>query len=170
MNIEHRSNAEEIARKILAFDESLIDAMQLGLLKGMRQFEGKMVKEQFSGRKSDNTGLNMRSGMAANSWYLRPSGSGKEYAVTLANTPNAWYVTVHQHHQFNGVIRAKNKPYLKFEIPGVGWRQKKEVYIPKRLFILEDFAKDDTSQMIKRTILKEAVKAAQKAGSPMRPR
>ncbi|MGD0591041.1 MAG: phage virion morphogenesis protein [Bacteroidota bacterium] len=31
-----------------------------------------------------------------------------------------------------GTIKAKNKPFLKFFIPGVGWIQKKEVTVPGR--------------------------------------
>ena len=35
---------------------------------------------------------------------------------------------------FGGTIKAKNKPMLKFFIPGVGWIAKKEVTIPARPF------------------------------------
>lgn len=38
-------------------------------------------------------------------------------------------------HQFGGIIRAKNKPYLKFNIGG-RWAQKKEVTISARPFML----------------------------------
>jgi hypothetical protein len=168
VSVEYKDNAESLAQRVMAFDAQLIEAMQLGLRKGVRLFEGKMIKGQFSGRRGDNKGLNRRSGAAAGSWYLRESGKGSEYSVTLANGPQAWYIAVHQHHQFNGVIRAKNKPYLKFQIPGVGWRQAKEVYIPKRLFILEDFAKDGTADMIRKSILREAVKAAKRGGAPLK--
>ena len=48
-----------------------------------------------------------------------PGGTAQKYAGILAR---------------GGTIRAKNKPFLKFLIPGVGWIQKKEVTIPPRDF------------------------------------
>lgn len=38
-------------------------------------------------------------------------------------------------HQFGGTIKAKNKPYLRFAIPGLGWARKKQVTIPARPFL-----------------------------------
>lgn len=35
---------------------------------------------------------------------------------------------------YGGTIRAKNKPFLRFRIPGGGWARKKEVTIPPRDF------------------------------------
>ena len=46
-------------------------------------------------------------------------------------------------HQLGGIIRAKNKPFLKFKI-GNQWVQKKEVRIPARPFLMvqdEDWPK-----------------------------
>ena len=48
-------------------------------------------------------------------------------------------------HELGGVIKAKNAKYLKFNIPGVGWRMAKSVTIPKRPFLrpsLEDNMSD----------------------------
>lgn len=38
-------------------------------------------------------------------------------------------------HQFGGVIRPKNKPYLTFKVPGGGFRRVKQVTIPARPFV-----------------------------------
>lgn len=38
-------------------------------------------------------------------------------------------------HQLSAVIRAKNKPYLKFKLPGGPWISTKQVTIPKRPFL-----------------------------------
>ncbi|TXG83253.1 MAG: hypothetical protein E6R12_08620 [Sphingomonadales bacterium] len=38
-------------------------------------------------------------------------------------------------HQLSAVIRAKNKPYLKFKLPGGSWISTKKVIIPKRPFL-----------------------------------
>lgn len=38
-------------------------------------------------------------------------------------------------HQFGGVIRPKNKPYLTFKVPGGGFRRVKQVTIPARPFL-----------------------------------
>lgn len=38
-------------------------------------------------------------------------------------------------HQVGGVIRAKGGGYLKFRIPGVGWRQVRQVTIPARPYL-----------------------------------
>ena len=44
-------------------------------------------------------------------------------------------------HEFGATIRAKRAKYLKFNIPGVGWRQKKEVTIPERAPFAKSFEK-----------------------------
>lgn len=159
--IEIKSNADKVAQMVRDFDARLLPAMQLGLRKGMRLFEADIVKNQMTGR----PGLNRRSGALAGSWFLSERNEGKNYSVTLANMPHAWYVVVHQHHMFNGVIRARNKPYLKFQIPGVGWRQAKEVRIPKRLHIPERFGEDVTTNRIHDSILKEVVKTVNRQGN-----
>ena len=170
MSITVTSNADDLAGRIQSFDAALIEAMKRGLRKGVRLFEADMIKRQLTGRRADNMGLNRQSGNLAGAWYLRETGGKQDYAVTLANMPHAWYVVVHQHHNFNGIIRAKNKPYLKFQYAPGKWASKKEVYIPKRLTILEDFDTDKTTQMIRGSIIKEATIEARRSGSPLKPK
>lgn len=50
--------------------------------------------------------------------------------------PNVIYAPVHE---FGATIRAKRAKYLKFRIPNVGWRQKKQVTIPARPFMATAF-------------------------------
>lgn len=42
-------------------------------------------------------------------------------------------------HEFGALIRAKRVPYLKFNIPGVGWRSAKQVRIPARAPFAKSF-------------------------------
>lgn len=44
-------------------------------------------------------------------------------------------------HEFGGVIKAKNAPYLVFFIPGVGWRRAKQVKITKKQYFAKGIAK-----------------------------
>lgn len=56
-------------------------------------------------------------------------------------------------HELGGVIKAKNAGYLKFNIPGVGWRMAKSVTIPARPFLrpsLEDNISDISGILAKR--------------------
>lgn len=52
-----------------------------------------------------------------NSVVIGPGGTASKYAAIQA---------------LGGTIKAKNKPFLRFIIPGVGWVSKKEVTIPAR--------------------------------------
>jgi len=48
-------------------------------------------------------------------------------------------------HQVGGVIRAKGGGFLKFNIPGVGWRQVRQVTIPARPYL--GVSEDDRTDM-----------------------
>lgn len=59
-------------------------------------------------------------------------------------------------HDRGATIRAKNVPYLRFKIRGVGWFRKKEVVIPARRFaywsrLAVDFVMRSVRGMVKRT-------------------
>lgn len=57
--------------------------------------------------------------------------SGEDFAEWGSDTS----VTYAAIHQFGGVIRPKNKPYLTFKVPGGGFRRVKQVTIPARPFV-----------------------------------
>lgn len=53
-----------------------------------------------------------------------------------------------------GTIKAKNKPFLKFRIPGVGFVQKKEVTIPARDYTyIPPEAQETMGEIIRRHVL-----------------
>lgn len=69
-------------------------------------------------------------------------------ATSLEVGTNVVYAAVHQ---FGATIRPKAKKALRFNIPGVGWRQAAEVKIPPRPFLgfsADDF--DDVSDILAR--------------------
>jgi phage gpG-like protein len=70
---------------------------------------------------------------------IGPGGAVSKYAAILAK---------------GGTIKAKNKPYLRFFIRGVGWTQKKEVTIPARdyTFIPQD-AQTTMGEIVSRFVL-----------------
>ena len=91
-----------------SFKRYIVSA-EKGLTEGMREFERYIVRMQFSGRKSQSYGLNRFTGNAANSWVIKKFNRGLEFAVVLGLQDRAFYVKMHQHHEFGGVIRSKGK-------------------------------------------------------------
>lgn len=87
------------------------------------EVEGK-VRDNLQGRI-----LNVRSGHLYRSIKTRLHGKGRKAGATVGPMKVGWYLRVHE---FGAIIRARNKPYLKFNIPGVGWRSAKQVRIPAR--------------------------------------
>jgi hypothetical protein len=135
--IDYMINVREVLAKLDDRAKTLLLSMQKGMREGMRQFESYIVKNQLSGRKSPNFGLNRVSGNAASRWAIEEKGEGVDYTVSLSSP--AWYLQTHQHHKFNGWIYPRTKKYLSFKV-GKQYRRASKVYIPKRLFIYESFA------------------------------
>lgn len=133
----NESEIREVIRRIRAGDEALIRAGTAGVIKGMNFFVGKIQKEQMSGR----PGLKAPTGTLrrANRVYVK-SGTSK-YGFVVAATfgfPNAFYVVVHQTGATIRPVRAKR---LVFQVAKNEWRTAKQVVIPKRLHITEEFKK-----------------------------
>lgn len=126
---DYIDNIDEIIKSFKKKGKDIIPALQRGLKDGMEDFSGKIQKEQMTGR----PGLKTQTGTLKRSWFTQGSGSGLDYAVKLVTRSK--YAAIHQ---FGGIIKAKNKPYLKFQIGGK-WFQKKQITIPKRLHIYEEF-------------------------------
>lgn len=112
--MEFKSNGNELARKIPEFNKRLIAAMQRGLVEGLRKFESeRIVRAQLTGRKSANYGLNRHTGGAAvQHWTLKKYLTGLDFTAILQMPKNAWYLKIHQHYNFDGTIKPKNKKYL----------------------------------------------------------
>ena len=88
------------------------------------------VKENISGRI-----LKVRSGHFHRAIHTILHGKGRVAGATV--TPGRLvYAPVHE---FGAIIRAKRAKYLKFKIPGVGWRQVRQVRIPARAPFAKSF-------------------------------
>jgi hypothetical protein len=99
---------EVIAAKMQERSAAVYAAMQDGLVKGLRRFETTIVKEQFSGR----PGLKTGHGAAKQSWFITVKGVGENVSAVLANKPNAWYISVHEHRNFDGNVTPKTSQFL----------------------------------------------------------
>ena len=141
-----KTNITELIGHLDSVDTQIVASVGSGMTKGMREFEGHMIKTQFSGR----PGLRRQSGNAARSWSVKTTVDSKGLVVRLQNAKRAFYVVVHQ---TGMTIRPKNKPYLTFKI-GNKWIRTKKVKIPKRLNIPEVY-KNIGTFMIKRAIERE---------------
>ncbi len=93
------------------------------------EVEGR-VKENLSGRI-----LKVRSGHFHRAIHTILHDKGRKAGATI--TPGKLiYAPVHE---FGALIRPKRVPYLKFKIPGVGWRSAKQVRIPARAPFAKSF-------------------------------
>lgn len=92
------------------------------------------VKEAVSG-KILKTG-HFRGGTFRKSIHTLLHGNKRKAGASVGT--NLIYAPVHE---FGAIIRAKRVKYLKFFIPGVGWRQKKQVTIPARKPFAKSFKK-----------------------------
>jgi hypothetical protein len=93
--------------------EAIITAMEIGLRTGLRQFEGqRMIKEQMSGRKGNDYGLNVFTGNARNATNVRIYRQSSDIVGVITVADRAWYLKVHQHFKFGGYIRPKNATLL----------------------------------------------------------
>jgi phage gpG-like protein len=84
--------------------------MRDAVAQGMRLFEGHIIREYYSGRKSESSGLDRTSGALARSWRISQVMRGKgglNIAVKLATS--SAYARIHE---FGGVIRPKRAKAL----------------------------------------------------------
>ena len=94
-----------------------------------RNFEagGRPVKWPLSGRVKSEGGQTL-----TDKAILRRSFTVRGYRDRAEVGTNVKYAAIHQ---LGGVIKAKNKPYLRFKI-GKQWIAKKEIVIPARPFMM----------------------------------
>jgi hypothetical protein len=161
------SNIQKVVSDLGLLKNKCGDALKRGIRLGLRDYEAWFVTRQLSGR----PGLNRKSGHAADDWFVTTIEQGYKLATS------AWYLITHQHAEgFNGIIRAKNKPYLVFRYEGTpktysartgkklsraqhtyNWARVKQVYIPKRLTILENY-RTIGQELIRTNMIKELQK------------
>ena len=146
------SNIQQVIGRLGLLKKGIAPALMRGIRLGLLDYEAWFTRAQLSGR----PGLNMKSGHAARDWFVTRTQNGYRLATS------AFYLTTHQHAPgtavADGIIRAKNKPYLFFKGEGAPrttalksgkplktavhtyyWARVKQVYIPKRLTILENY-------------------------------
>lgn len=154
MSASLTSNITSVEKALKLLGASIIPSLEKGMVLGMEQFQGVMLKQQFTGR----PGLRRVTGAAANSWAVHKKGTGLDFVVTLANAPRAWYILVHQHHNFDGHIRPVRAKSLRFKAGGQ-WVVTKHVYIPKRLRVPESF-REIGPAIIKKRMVAEVKRVA----------
>lgn len=112
-------NFEQVVKNLQSKSKDFETELNKGFKRGMQRFETHLIKNQLSGRRSKNYGLNKQSGNAANSLNLLFTQEYNESVGRITIGPSAWYLKVHQHHNFTGFIRPKNKQWLTIPaIPG----------------------------------------------------
>jgi len=107
MNITFKDNFQEIAEKWKNKPTEFFNGLAKGFRMGLREYAGYLEKEQLSGRKSGNYGLNRQSGTAAMSLNSLVSYDGEDLIGRITVNKNAWYLKLHQHHDFDGTAIAK---------------------------------------------------------------
>ena len=130
MNIEYKDNTQKFI-KSLSFRYGKAKTLSKNALKlGLTDYSSYIQKEQMTGR----PGLKVGTGDLRRSWFVTNANNiGNDFSVKLAT--RSVYARIHQ---FGGIIKAKTAKYLKFKING-SWISKKQVTIPKRLMVYEEF-------------------------------
>ncbi len=129
-------------------EKKAVDAAERGMKAGMQFFSGKIQKEQMSGR----PGIRTISGSAKRSWHVTSKGVKGGIVANLKSSSK--YLPVHQ---YGATIKPKTSPYLHFKT-STGWVKTKQVKIPKRLHIIEEFRKSG-ADIISKRVVHELVKA-----------
>lgn len=114
---------KELQSRLERINGQLIIALKMGIMKSLIELEGE-IKNKLSGKV-----LNVRTGTLRRSIGREISQSGNKIDGFVGS--NLKYAAIHE---FGGIIRAKNKPYLMFPING-GWVRTKQVKIPERSYL-----------------------------------
>jgi len=139
--------APETLKMLTEQKKSISDAIMKGFRDGMYSLEAK-VKNSFG-----KTGfLNVRTGHLRRSIKVTIKREGSEIVGAIGS--NVKYAAIHE---YGGVIKAKNAPYLHFKTSKGNWVRVKQVTIPKRPFIAP-FLKSG-ARTIERNINEEIAKA-----------
>lgn len=95
-------NFKEICEKWKKYPEKFANALGLGLKEGLFKYEAHLQKKQLSGRKTENYGLKVQSGIARESLNVVMTIEGEDLLGKITVGKNAWYLKVHEHYKFNG--------------------------------------------------------------------
>lgn len=79
MSDEYRSTIQDAVAALNAGSVAVIRSMRKGMVNGMREFESKMLREQFTGR----PGLKRVTGNAARSWHVKAAIETRDISVKL---------------------------------------------------------------------------------------
>lgn len=166
-----------------AKSRELMAAAELGLRKGMEQFKTEVIRDQMTGRRYADFGLNVKTGTLRRSWRIAPRAEGTDYIVKLAN--DSKYARIHQ---YGGTIKHPGgTPYWmrpeagmwiftplslgKLAAGGYGrletrikFTKPHDIRMPKRLHVMEEFQASG-NEIIMRNIRGAVNATAQKAGS-----
>lgn len=119
--MQYNDNSNFIQNRINSYLKFMDDKVRRAMSLGMAKFKGEMIKTQMNGRHGTYFGLNRPTGNLARSWKVRSEGKLEDRIVILASS--AKYSRIHQ---YGGTIDN-------------GWGKGIRIYIPKRLYILENF-------------------------------
>lgn len=114
---------------------------QSALFFGMRLFEGKLIKEQYTGR----PGLNRPTGTLARGWFLRMLGSAQNLRVVLANS--VVYGRIHdksrpQAYVPGAPVSAYTAPFPeRTDVEGLFEKEGKGILQSQFMKVIEDFIK-----------------------------
>lgn len=115
MSFEFKFNGKFLNDRLKARYLIFLQKAQKTLRDEMQFFEADIVENQMSGRKTPGFGLKIGDGPLSKSWKVLASGTLENYKVKLGTRIK--YARIHQY----------------------GGYAKPSVYIPKRLYILEEF-------------------------------
>lgn len=146
--ITYSDNVEKIVKALDRKNKRAMSAAKIGMVQGMEFFRSRILRNQMTGR----PGLNVVTGTLRRSWFIRSRAELDDFITTLAT--ETFYAEVHEKGM---TIRAKNKPYMTFQYQG-SWHSVKEVTIPKRLNVIEDF-KQAGIKIISRQVAKNLFRA-----------
>jgi phage gpG-like protein len=128
LNIEITGNAAEILRELQAFPQEMRKAIA-GALDVENQMTMRHIGQNKLSRRGPTT-LGRVTSTLLQSLRATPVQVGSTSVETAIGT-NVEYAGVHER---GAVIRAKNKPYLRFNVGG-RWVQKKSVTLPARRWL-----------------------------------
>jgi len=102
----YKDNINQVLNKIKITQKQLFKRAQLGMIKGMREFETDIITKQMSGRQG-NSGLDVGTGALRRSWHITSFGERSSFTVRLGTSSK--YARIHQ---YGGIIKPKKSKYL----------------------------------------------------------
>lgn len=139
-----KSNITSITKLFKKMPKVVEEAFNKGAENGLQIFLGRFTREYLQ-KRTGNKGLNRQTGTLAGSFSIDKNTKRNSFTVAT----DCKYAYVHAHaNGFNGVIKPKNGKYLVFKT-SKGYVRAKQVYIPKRLFFYESYAKYGVDYIVK---------------------